>query len=362
MIAETTGRDRAQALVTQIGAMTSGPTTLMEVCGTHTMAIGRAGLRSVVPRDLRLLSGPGCPVCVTPCAQIDRMIAMAGEPGVTVATFGDMMRVPGSTSCLDIERSSGRDVRIVYSATEALDIAVNEPERLVVFFGIGFETTSPTVAATLRQARQEGTSNFLVLPAFKLVPPAMDALVEDGQTRIDGFICPGHVSTIIGASPYGRIASARSIPCVITGFEPLDILEAMALLLEQRAGGRAEVEVQYSRAVPRAGNRVALDLMAEVFRPCDATWRGIGVIPGSGLDLAPDFSGFDARVRVPVEVEDAPDLPDGCECGDVMRGIIVPHECPLFGRTCTPVSPVGPCMISSEGPCAAHHRFAGREA
>ncbi len=350
-------RALTHSLLAMIHGLVSGPVTLMEVCGTHTMAIGRHGLRSLLPPELRLLSGPGCPVCVTPCRQIDECIAMAREPGVTITTFGDMMRVPGTSSSLSEERSRGRDVRVVYSAADALEIARSEPTRLVVFFGIGFETTSPTVASTLVQAAERGIHNYQVLPAFKLVTPAMDALAGGGQTRIDGFICPGHVSAIIGSSAYEAIASRYGIPCVITGFDALDILQGVAMLLEQRAEARAEVQIQYTYAVPPAGNRTAIGLMDRVFRRGDASWRGIGPIPGSGMILAPEFSGHDALACVPVEVDDGPDLPDGCQCGEVLRGLIEPARCRLFGKACTPSRPVGPCMVSTEGACAAHHRF-----
>jgi hydrogenase expression/formation protein HypD len=339
--------------------MVQAPVSLMEVCGTHTMSIGRSGLRTRLPADLRLLSGPGCPVCVTPCVQIDEIIAMAREPGVTIATFGDMMRVRGSRSSLQAERTRGGDVRVVYSAKEALEIARSEPRRIVVFLGIGFETTSPTVASTLVQASSREIDNFRVLPAFKLVPPAMDALVDTGEARLDGFICPGHVSTIIGSTPYEHVASGHGIPCVVTGFDALDILEGIAMLLQQKAERRAEVEIQYSHAVPRQGNPTAIALMDRVFDTTDARWRGIGTIPASGLVLSEEFSRFDARSSVPVEVDDGPDLPEGCSCGEVMRGVLRPEECRLFGRACTPANPVGPCMVSCEGSCAIHFRFGG---
>ena len=334
--------------------------SLMEVCGTHTMAIGRFGLRSMMPPGLSLLSGPGCPVCVTPCADIDRVIAMSREPGVTVVTFGDMMRVPGSCGSLALARASGADVRVIYSAVDAIDVAAGDPERLVVLFGVGFETTSPTVAATLTLAARRGIANLLLYPAFKLVPPAMEAICSSGATAIDGFICPGHVSAVIGSGPYEPIASAHGTPCVIAGFEARDIVEAVAMLLGQIAQRRHEVEIQYTRAVPPEGNPRARAALAQVLVTCDAEWRGIGPIPRSGLTLGPRFAGLDARLRIAVEAEQAAQEPEGCSCGEVMRGIIVPPECPLFGGACVPESPVGPCMVSGEGACAAYMRYGDR--
>lgn len=354
-------RARAEQLFERISLLAGDgrrdQTSLMEVCGTHTVAISRFGLRSRMPQRIRLISGPGCPVCVTPCEQIDQMIAMSAEPGVTVVTFGDMMRVPGSTSSLALERANGRDVRMVYSPFDALQAALGEPHRTFIFMGIGFETTISTVAATLIRAFELDVRNFFVLPAFKQVIPAMAALLADNESCIDGFICPGHVSAIIGSEPYDRLACGEKTPCVITGFEALDILKGIVMLLEQISQGRREVEVQYRRAVPEKGNPTALALMARVFRPCDSWWRGIGLIPDSGMDLAEAFSRFDARSRVPVESPPVPDLPAGCSCGEVIRGILVPPECPLFGKTCMPAHPVGPCMVSGEGACAAYFHY-----
>jgi hydrogenase expression/formation protein HypD len=350
-------RARAEQLFAEIAAMVSGPTYLMEVCGTHTVAIGRSGLRSRMPPDLHLVSGPGCPVCVTPAERIDRLIRIAREPGVAIATFGDMIRVPGSDSTLERERAEGRDVRVVHSVATALEMAITEPATLVVFFGIGFETTSPSVAATLERALVARVPNFFVLPAFKVVPPAMDVLASGDDTRLDGFLCPGHVSTIIGSAAYEPIARDRKVPCVVAGFEAVEILEAVRMLLRQKIEGRADVEVQYARAVSREGNEVARGFLSRVFRPCDAMWRGIGRIPDSGLDLAPEFQGMDAAERIPVEVPQVPDLPRGCACGAVMKGKIIPPDCALFGKSCVPLNPVGPCMVSSEGACAAYYKY-----
>ena len=351
-------RAKAESFYRRIEELTRKPIALMEVCGTHTMAISRFGIRARVPSKLRLLSGPGCPVCVTPAVQIDHLLAMAREPGVAIATFGDMIRVPGSHTTLEEERGRGRDVRVVYSPFDALELARANPNLMVVFMGVGFETTSPTVAATLLRAAEDRVPNFCVYPAFKLVPPAMDALVASGDARIDGYICPGHVSTIIGSRAYEKLARERKVPCVVTGFEALDVLEGVTMLLEQLASGRAEVELQYHRAVCRDGNPTALGMIERVFRPCDASWRGIGVIPGTGLEPNDEFSYYDARRRISVpEPQGVEDLPRGCGCGEVMRGLKQPAECPMFGKACTPARPVGPCMVSTEGACAAWYRY-----
>jgi len=347
----------AEQYYDEITALVQGPTSLMEVCGTHTMAISRFGLRARMPQSLRLISGPGCPVCVTSCEQIDQAIAMAREPGVTIMTFGDVMRVPGSESSLDRERARGRVVHVIYSPFDALQHATRNPNQVVVLVGIGFETTSPTVAATLVRAAEMCVQNFFVLPAFKLAVPAMAALIAEPNSSVDGFLCPGHVSAIIGSTPYEPLARTHQVPCVVTGFEAVDILKGVTMLLEQVATGRSEVEIEYRRAVPREGNPAALDLLARVFRRCDAHWRGIGVIPASGLDLSDEFLAFDARSHVPVEVRAGPDLPEGCSCGEVMKGSLNPTECSLFGTACTPAQPIGPCMISSEGACAAYIRY-----
>jgi hydrogenase expression/formation protein HypD len=282
---------------------------------------------------------------------------MVQEPGVTVASFGDMLKVPGSESSLACERAAGRDVNVVYSPMDALLLARAKPHRKVVFFGVGFETTSPTIAATLVRAAEMSVRNFFVFPAFKLVPPAMAALIGSNESGIDGFICPGHVSAITGKLPYEPLAAEHRVPCVITGFEALDILEGVTMLLDQIIQGRAEVEVEYRRAVSPEGNPTALALLSRVFQRCRARWRGIGTIPDSGLQLSEEYAVFDARRHIPVQVSPVPDFPDGCACGEVIRGLLIPNECRLFGTTCAPAHPMGPCMISSEGACAAYFRY-----
>jgi hydrogenase expression/formation protein HypD len=350
----------AEGLVRRIAALVDGPTALMEVCGTHTVAIGRAGIRSLVPPELRLLSGPGCPVCVTPLGEIDQTIEAARLPNVTVATFGDMMRVPGSVSSLERERAAGCDVRVVTSALDAVTLAEDEPSREVVFVGVGFETTSPTVAAALVTAERRGVPNVSVFSFFKLVPPALAFLLGVPDRALDGFLCPGHVSSIIGSNAYVPIAREGDIPCVVTGFEPLDILAGIVMLLEQvrdvRRGGAARVETQYARAVRPEGNRTALDLLGEVFEVTDAAWRGIGTISASGYRLSARFAHRDAATRLGIEAGSPPE-PEGCICGEIMLGRSLPGDCALFGTVCTPRDPVGPCMVSSEGSCAAHFRY-----
>jgi len=350
----------ARAIVERIRGLATAPAALMEVCGTHTVAISRFGLRSLLPERLRLLSGPGCPVCVTPVGEIDRAIAIARLPDTIVATFGDMMRVPGSESSLERERARGADVRIVYSPLDALEIAAEEPGREIVFLGVGFETTSPTVAATIARADREGLRNVSVLPFFKRIPPALRKLAAVPDRSLDGFICPGHVSVVLGSDAYRSIARDDGLPCVVTGFEPLDILWGIFLLLRQandvRAGGRAKVEIQYRRAVTREGNPAALAMLDDVFEICDAEWRGIGEIPESGYAIAEPYRNLDAGPRFDVELP--PPADDGpCICGEIMLGEKLPDDCPSFGTACTPRSPLGPCMVSSEGSCAAFYRY-----
>jgi hydrogenase expression/formation protein HypD len=297
---------------------------------------------------------------VTPVSGIDRAVSAARLPGVTVVTFGDMMRVPGSESSLESERAAGADVRIAYSPREALALAREAPEREVVFVGVGFETTSPAIAATVLDAERARTPNFSVLPLFKLVPPALEMLAGVPGRPLDGFLCPGHVSVVIGSDAYATVAARHNVPCVVAGFEPVDVLAGVAMLLAQarrvRAGGEASVETQYRRAVTPGGNRRAQAVLDEVFQVCDAEWRGIGVVPRSGYALRERFRAFDAAARLDVPVTAAADE-SGCVCGEIMLGLRTPPDCPLFGSRCTPREPVGPCMVSSEGACAAYHRY-----
>ena len=347
----------ARELVRAIqGFSPEGGATLMEVCGTHTVSIARAGIRDLMPEGTRLASGPGCPVCVTCNRDIDTVIALARVPGVTIATFGDMTRVPGSTSSLLAEQAAGRSIQIVYSPLDAIALAQEHPERQVVFVGVGFETTTPLVARAVKRAADLGLGNFTIFAAHKNMPGALEAIVADPQLKVDALILPGHVSTIIGSAPYGFLAERYGIPGVITGFEPVDILQGIAMIMRQLHGGRSEIEIAYARGVMPQGNPNAVAAIDEVFETCTATWRGLGDIPGSGYKLRDEYAAFDAVRRFAPEVEPTVD-PKGCRCGDVLRAHMAPSDCPLFRKVCTPENPVGPCMVSSEGSCAAYYRY-----
>lgn len=337
-----------------------GSATLMEVCGTHTMTARRAGLHGLLPEGVRLLSGPGCPVCVTPVGYIDHAVALAREPGVVVASFGDLLRVPGSSSSLERARAEGGSVAVVYSPLDALELAAGEPSRLVVFLGVGFETTAPTVAAAVLDARARGLANFTVLSAHRLIPPALEALLgprgEGSGLRIDGFLAPGHVSAIIGVEPYRFVAEAHGRPVVVAGFEPEDMLLGIESVLRQLVEGRAEVENGYRRAVRDEGNPRARALLDQVFEPADREWRGLGTIAQSGLAFRPELAEHDAARRLELELE-PPREPKGCRCGEILRGEAIPEDCPLFGGACAPDHPVGACMVSNEGACSAAFRY-----
>lgn len=349
--------DLAKGLIGSIQAWAPAEgATLMEVCGTHTVAIARNGIRSLMPEGVRLASGPGCPVCVTSNHDLDKVIALSRVPGVIITTFGDMTRVPGSTSSLLAEQAAGRDVRIVYSPLDALRIAQENPDREVVFVGVGFETTTPLVAMAVKRAKAAGLKNFSVYGAHKNMPGALEAIINDPQLKVDALILPGHVSTIIGVEPYRFLAKKYGIPGVITGFEPVDVLQGIAMIMRQLHEGRADIEIAYARGVMEEGNPVALAAIDEVFETCTATWRGLGEIPGSGYRVREEFAEFDAMRRFAPEVEETVEH-KGCRCGDVLRGVMAPSECPLFRTVCTPENPVGPCMVSSEGSCAAYYRY-----
>ncbi|MDO4443618.1 MAG: hydrogenase formation protein HypD [Slackia sp.] len=346
----------ARGLIEGIQALAPEHATLMEVCGTHTVAIARNGIRDLMPEGCRLASGPGCPVCVTANRDIDAAIALARVENVILTTFGDMTRVPGSSSSLLKEQAAGRDVRIVYSPLDALAIAKENPNREVVFVGVGFETTTPLVAMAIKRAAAMGLENFSVYAAHKNMPGALDVLMGDSELKVDALILPGHVSTIIGVEPYRFLAEKYGIPGVITGFEPLDVLQGIAMLMRQLHEGRAEIENAYARGVMPEGNPVALAAIDNVFETCTAVWRGLGPIEGSGYRIREHYARFDALRRFAPEIEETRE-PRGCRCGDVLRGIMAPDECPLFRTVCSPENPVGPCMVSSEGSCAAYFRY-----
>ena len=328
---------------------------LMEVCGGHTMAIHRFGLASLLPPTIRLISGPGCPVCVSSQHFIDMAMAYSKISGVIIATYGDLIRVPGSSTSLEKERANGSDVRIVYSVLESLEIAKSNPKKNVIFLGIGFETTAPLTAAAILQAKQENIPNFFVLSAHKVMPPVMKALVEEG-VKIDGFIAPGHVSAITGTSIYDELASVCGLGVVVSGFEPVDMMQSILMLVTQIESGTPGVEIQYQRVVHNEGNQVALQVLKDVFELYDDSWRGLGMIPQSGLKIREELSSFDAERRFTVVVPSSTE-PKGCICGQILRGLKTPVDCPLFARKCTPSDPVGACMVSGEGTCATYYKY-----
>ncbi len=353
--------DLGQKLVSRIHRVCTQPIKLMEFCGGHTTAILKYGIRQLLPQTVEMLSGPGCPVCVTTNADLDKAIALAHLPNVIITTFGDMMKVPGSYSSLQQAKADGADIRIVYSVRDALDITQNNPKKSVIFIGIGFETTAPTLAASILEAEQKEIKNFYVLSLLKLCPPAiklllMIALVGLSEVKLDGIVCPGHVSAIIGSYPWEFIPRQYNIACVISGFEPLDILLSLVMLIDQIELEKPKVEIAYRRGVKPEGNRQAQELMARVFEPTTATWRGIGKVPLGGLKLKKEYERFNAESTFSI-TPPLPREPKACLCGDILRGAKRPPECKLFGESCTPENPIGPCMVSSEGACAAYFHY-----
>jgi hydrogenase expression/formation protein HypD len=328
----------------------------MEFCGGHTVTIFRYGIRQLLPKTIEMVSGPGCPICVTANADLDKAIALAQVPGVIIATFGDMLRVPGSRSSLQETKAVGGDVRTVYSTMDALKVAEDNPDNSVVFLGIGFETTAPTIAASILQAEEKGLKNYYVLSLHKLCPPVIKALLDWSEVKLHGLICPGHVSAIIGSHPWEFIARDYGIPCVISGFEVLDILQSVSMLVNQVENGKSQVEIAYRRGVRPEGNQQALKLMRQVFEPAPAQWRGMGEVQGSGLKLRKKYQRFDAELAFDIKSGPTSE-PAGCICGDILRGVKTPADCQLFGKTCTPQYPVGPCMVSSEGSCSAYYFY-----
>jgi hydrogenase expression/formation protein HypD len=351
-------KDLVREIARRLPGLASRPAVIMEVCGTHTMSAARFALKSLLPPGVTLVSGPGCPVCVTDQQDLDGFLALGREPGVILASFGDMLRVPGGNTSLEKQRAGGTDVRIVYSPLDAVELAQAERDKDVVFFGVGFETTMPAVALALRGAAAAELDNFFVYCVHKTVPAALRALLAGGDVRVSGLLLPGHVTAIIGAGAYDFIPREFGAPCAVAGFEPVDMLLGVESILRQLSRGTALVDNVYSRAVQTPPNPRAQALLQEVFEAADATWRGLGVIPGSGVTIRAAYRQHDARVRFAALLARVPPPPPtACRCGEILRGVMAPSECPLFDKACTPSQPLGPCMVSSEGSCAAAHRY-----
>ncbi len=346
----------AQRYAEAIARTVTRPWTLMEICGGQTHTIVKYGIDELLPKEVRLVHGPGCPVCVTPLELIDKALQIAAQPNVIFCSFGDMLRVPGSSSDLFSVKAAGGDVRIVYSPTDAVQIAAQNPEKQVVFFAVGFETTAPANAMSVYQAKQMGLRNYSVLVSHVLVPPAMEAILGSPENQVQGFLAAGHVCTVMGYEEYEPIAKKYKVPIVVTGFEPLDLLQGICMCVAQLEEGRFEVENQYARSVRREGNVPAQQLVARVFRVVHRKWRGIGEISHSGLGLAPEFAEFDAETRFGVTGYTAEEDPE-CISGLVMQGAKKPEECTAYGKRCTPDHPLGAPMVSSEGACAAYYRY-----
>ncbi|MFH1160732.1 MAG: hydrogenase formation protein HypD [bacterium] len=344
-----------QGLSREIHRISRKRVKLMEVCGGHTMAIHRFGLRSMLPATVELLSGPGCPVCVSSRQYLDGCVELSRHEDVIIATYGDLIRVPASASSLEKERSRGGDIRIVYSVMEALALAKQNPDKKVVFLGIGFETTAPASAYDVSAARERNLANFFLFSAHKVMPPALRALVDE-QLKIDGFIAPGHVSSITGTEIYRFLPETYGKGVVVSGFEPMDVMQSIHSLVKQFEEGRPTVENQYTRVVKPTGNAKALRLLETVFEPADETWRGLGMIPLSGLELRSEFESFDARKYFALKKSHWKE-PAGCICGEILKGLKTPQQCALFAASCTPASPVGACMVSAEGSCAIVYKY-----
>jgi len=357
-ISEFRRSELAEGLISQIHRKSRTPARFMEFCGGHTVTIFRYGIRQVLPSTIEMVSGPGCPICVTANADLDKAIALSQIPDVIITTFGDMLKVPGSRSSLQQVKADGAQVHTVYSTMDALKMAEDNPDKSVVFLGIGFETTAPTIAASILQAEEKGMRNYYVLSLHKVCPPVIRALLDSGEVKLDGLICPGHVSAIIGSHPWEFIARDYGIPCVVSGFEPLDILQCVDMLVDQVENGESRVEIAYRRGVRPEGNQQALRLMEQVFEPSPAQWRGMGEVPDSGLKIRKKYQCFDAELAFDIEPGPTSE-PVGCICGDILRGVKTPADCRLFGKACVPENPIGPCMVSSEGSCSAYYLYGG---
>lgn len=354
-IDEFRDKDLVKKLTEAIRRKSRKPVRFMEVCGGHTHAIRKYGIQHLLPDTIELLSGPGCPVCVTNRTSIDRAIEISKMPDVILTTYGDLIRVPGSESTLNHEKAGGADIRIVYSTMEALEIATNNPGKHVVFIGIGFETTTPSSAVAIKEASGRGINNFSLLSMHKLMPPAMEALIEQG-VRIDGYIGPGHVTSVAGADMYKTLTKNHEVSVVISGFEPVDLLQSVYMLVCMTEENRSGIEIQYKRAVTNEGNLKARQIVNEVFEPCDDDWRGLGTIRSSGLAIREKYGKYDSLKKFNPLVKSVPE-PAGCLCGEVLRGIKKPVDCKLFRKVCTPSNPVGSCMVSGEGACQAYYNF-----
>jgi hydrogenase expression/formation protein HypD len=346
----------ARQLFAEIERITTRPWAIMEVCGGQTHSIIRNGIDQLLPDHIELIHGPGCPVCVTPVGMIDKALDIASQPGVIFCSFGDMLRVPGTSRDLFQVKSEGGDVRVVYSPLDAVKLAEDHPDREVVFFAIGFETTAPANAMAVHQARQRGLTNFSVLVSHVLVPPAIATIVGSPTNRVDGFLAAGHVCSIMGTRQYGPLVDEHRVPIVVTGFEPLDVLEGIRCVVAQLEAGRAELENAYARVVTEAGNVAAQQMVEDVFEVCDRQWRGIGEIPLSGWRLSSRYAAFDAEARFDVAAIESPES-SLCRSGEVLQGLIKPHECEAFGVECTPRRPLGATMVSGEGACAAYYQY-----
>ena len=354
-IDEYRDKELVDKLVDQIKLVSKTPVALMEVCGGHTMSIQKFGIPYLLPDTIKLISGPGCPVCVSDRKYIDQAIAYARLNDVIITTYGDLIRVPGSTSSLDKEKANGADVRIVYSILDALMVAKKNRRKKVVFLGIGFETTAPSSAAGIIKAQMAGIRNFYLFSSHKIMPPAMEALIDEG-VKLDGYIAPGHVTTITGTGIYKNIPEKYGLGCVVSGFEPVDLLKAILMLVIQIENNDPKVEIAYTRVVKPEGNIKAQQIMEEVFELRDDWWRGLGVLPQSGLKVREKYADFDAEVQIPVDVE--PTREDtGCICGEILKGVKNPKDCKLFVKVCTPENPVGACMVSHEGSCHAYYKY-----
>jgi len=354
-IDEYRDKELVNKLLGQIKLASMKPIALMEVCGGHTMSIQKFGIPSLLPDTIKLISGPGCPVCVSDRKYIDQAIAYARLDDVIITTYGDLIRVPGSTSSLDQEKAKGADVRIVYSILDALKIAKDNRDKKIVFLGIGFETTAPSSAAGIVKAQMAGIRNFYVFSSHKIMPPAMEALIDEG-VKLDGYIAPGHVSTITGISIYENIPKKFGLGCVVSGFEPVDLLKAILMLVNQIENNDPKVEIAYTRVVKPEGNIKAQQMLEEVFELRDDWWRGLGILPKSGMKIRDKYVDFDAEAQIPVQVE--PTREDkGCICGEILKGLKNPKDCTLFAKACTPNNPVGACMVSHEGSCHAYYKY-----